>query len=148
MVIKATCRWLCSPLDELIDKLGGPEHVAEMTGRRWRVVRPSSSDAPSLQLRDSSLDAAISSNNLDTLNVREVQRLSALYRNILSLSLHSGVQSSIFLCLSQARINWEGCGRKGIQRKTGANDGGGLLIGPDGVAPTRIVGVSASCYPP
>jgi len=75
MVMKVTCRWLSSPLDELIDKLGGPEHVAEMTGRRWRVVRASSSDAPSLQLRDSSLDAAVSSSssNLDTLNVREVR---------------------------------------------------------------------------
>ena len=26
-------------LDELIDELGGPTQVAEMTGRRWRVVR-------------------------------------------------------------------------------------------------------------
>jgi len=59
-----------------------------------------------------------------------------------------GVQSSIFLCLSQARINWEGCSREGIQCKNGGIDGGGLLISPDGVAPTQIVGVSASCYPP
>ena len=59
-----------------------------------------------------------------------------------------GMQSSIFLCLSQARINWEGCGRKGIRRKNGGIDGGGLLNSLDGVAPTRIVGVSASCYPP
>ena len=29
------------------------------------------------------------------------------------------MQSSIFLCLSQARTNWEGCGRKGIRRKVG-----------------------------
>jgi len=26
-------------------------------------------------------------------------------------------------------------------------DGGGLLISLDGVVPTRIIGVSASCYP-
>jgi len=58
------------------------------------------------------------------------------------------MQSSVFLCLSQARINWEGCGMKGIRRKNGGIDGGGLLISPDGVAPTRIVGVSDSCYPP
>jgi len=25
-------------------------------------------------------------------------------------------------CLSQARINWEGCARKGIWRKNGGND--------------------------
>jgi len=56
-----------------------------------------------------------------------------------------GIQSSLCLCLSQARINWEGCGRKGIRCK----NGGGLMevIGPDGVAPTQIVSVSASCYP-
>jgi len=49
---------------------------------------------------------------------------------------------------AQARINWEGCSRKGIWRKNGGIDGGGLLISPDGVLPTQIVGVSASCYPP
>jgi len=27
-------------------------------------------------------------------------------------------------CLSQARINWEGCGRKGIWHKNGRDDGG------------------------
>jgi len=32
--------------------------------------------------------------------------------------------------------------------KMGGIDGGGLLIGPDGVAPTHIVSVSASCYRP
>jgi len=61
-----------------------------------------------------------------------------------------GMQSSIFLCLSpvfQARINWDGCGRKGIRCKIGGIDGGGLRISPDGVAPTRIFSVSASCYP-
>ena len=42
--------------------------------------------------------------------------------------------------LSQGRINWEGCSRKGIQCKYG-DDGGGSLIGPDGVVPIRIVGV-------
>jgi len=42
--------------------------------------------------------------------------------------------------VSQARINWEGCGRKGFWHKNGGTDGGGLLISPDGVAPTWIVG--------
>jgi len=55
--------------------------------------------------------------------------------------------ASVFLCLSQARTNLESCSRKGIRCKNGGIDGGGLLIGPDGVAPTRIVDVSASCYP-
>jgi len=30
---------------------------------------------------------------------------------------HGGLQSSMFLCLSQARINWDGCSRKGIWHK-------------------------------
>jgi len=45
----------------------------------------------------------------------------------------------------QARINWEGCGRKGIRCKTGGGDyGDGGAVTSDGVAPTRTVGSSAS----
>jgi len=58
------------------------------------------------------------------------------------------MQSSIFMCLSQARVNWEGCNRKGIWHKNGGIDGGGLLISPDGVVRTWIVVVPACCYPP
>jgi len=58
------------------------------------------------------------------------------------------VKPSILLCMSQARINWESCSRKDIRRKNGGIDEGGLMISPDGVAPTRIVSVSASCCPP
>ena len=46
--------------------------------------------------------------------------------------------------LSQARIKLEGCDRKGIRCKNEGDDGGELLISPDGVAPSHIVGVSAS----
>ena len=49
--------------------------MAEMTGRRWRVVRQTSSELPVLQLRDSSVDTLnsnSSSSGLETLNVREV----------------------------------------------------------------------------
>jgi len=46
--------------------------------------------------------------------------------------------------LCHATINREGCGRKGIWRKKMGDDGGGALISPDGVAPSRVVGVSAS----
>jgi len=47
-------------------------------------------------------------------------------------------------CLSQARINWEGCSRKGIRHNNGGDDGGGSLISPVGVAPSLTVGESAS----
>jgi len=42
-------------------------------------------------------------------------------------------------CLSQVRLNWEDCRRKGIWRKNGGDDGGWSLISTDGVAPIRIV---------
>jgi len=45
-----------------------------------------------------------------------------------------GYASQHIWCLSQARINWEGCVRKGIQRKNGGDGRGGALISLDGVA--------------
>ena len=55
-----------STLDEIIDRLGGPGNVAEMTGRRGRVVRWSQGEPPRYELRDTD------SGNIDSLNVREV----------------------------------------------------------------------------
>jgi len=46
-------------------------------------------------------------------------------------------------CLSQAKINWQGCGRKGIWRKNGGW-WRWSLISPDRMAPSRIVSVSTS----
>jgi len=55
-------------------------------------------------------------------------------------------QASIFGASPQARMKWEGCGRKGIRRKNVwmMIDGGGSLMSPDGMAVSRIVCVSAS----
>lgn len=59
-------------MDEIIDKLGGPDAVAEMTGRRWRMIRLSANEQPVLQTRDSSDSAG----GLDSLNVKEVSTAS------------------------------------------------------------------------
>lgn len=57
-----------SSLDEIIDKLGGPNNVAEMTGRRWRIVRTSPNEQPTLQVRASDAETC----GLESLNVTEV----------------------------------------------------------------------------
>jgi len=56
----------------------------------------------------------------------------------------TGYASQHIWCLSQARTKWEGCGRNVIQHKNGEMTRGGPLISPDGLAPSRMVGVSAS----
>lgn len=59
-------------LDQLIDSLGGPKKVAEMTGRRGRVVRDSRGHG-TFQLR-----AKPDSSEMDSLNVKEAGALSGL----------------------------------------------------------------------
>jgi len=45
-------------------------------------------------------------------------------------------------------MNWEDCGRKGIQHENGGDDGDGSLISPVEVEPSQIVDVSASDISP
>ena len=54
-----------SPLDDIIDQLGGPNNVAEMTGRSGRIVRLQPGATPQYQNR------ASAAGNVDSLNVQE-----------------------------------------------------------------------------
>jgi len=72
---------------------------------------------------------------------------STLYNSFTYLLTKSlGMQASINQCLSQARTNWEGCGRKGIRHKNGGGDGD--AVSSDGEASTQTVGASASIIVP
>ena len=67
-----------SPLDDLIDQLGGPGCVAEMTGRRSRVVRYRLAKDTDGTLRYESreivagVSVSSASSGVDSLNIREV----------------------------------------------------------------------------
>jgi len=56
----------------------------------------------------------------------------------------TGYASQHIWCMSQARIKGEVATGEGIRRTNGGDDGGGPLISPDGMVPSRKVGVSAS----
>jgi len=62
---------------------------------------------------------------------------------IWSFMLSSGYAIQHIWCLSQARINWQGCSRNGIRRKNGGW-WRWVADSPVGVAPRRTVSMSAS----
>lgn len=75
-----------SPLDEIIDKLGGPTCVAEMTGRRGRIVRLNNESKPRYQARESD------SRSVDSLNIQEVW---SIYTKIFLLQRSSPLRIEI-----------------------------------------------------
>ena len=62
MSCTCACNSLASPLDDLIDQLGGVSSVAEMTGRKGRIVRGEDSKLK-YELRDAEGEALESLNN-------------------------------------------------------------------------------------
>jgi len=81
--------------------------------------------------------------NLQKSAAKKYGKIYVLHVLIATLCLTAGYASEHIWCLSQARIKWEGCGRRESGVKMGG-DGGGSLVSLDGVAPSRMVGVSAS----
>ena len=75
-----------SPLDEIIDQLGGPSCVAEMTGRRGRIVRKHGESKPCYQTRESD------STSVDSLNIQEV--CSIYQQNYRRCKLAHGLQTN------------------------------------------------------
>lgn len=61
----------CSPLDEMIDELGGPSCVAEMTGRKGFIGRYRKDQKPKYIPRTSG-----SSAGTDSISVKEVCSIS------------------------------------------------------------------------
>lgn len=64
-------------MDDIIDKLGGPKNVAEMTGRKGRIVRHSPQETPRYELRTPNAE---SYGGIESLNVQEVGSLFKLHR--------------------------------------------------------------------
>eukprot|EP00960_Hanusia_phi_P033852 750679-Hanusia_phi.AAC.2 len=64
------CEMPSSALDALIDQLGGPEHVAEMTGRTWRIVREKGNTFRVEQRGKGEAE-------IETINVKECQKFQA-----------------------------------------------------------------------
>lgn len=58
-----------NPLDDLIDRLGGPDSVAEMTGRKGRLVRDTKTGGVRYEARNAS--GVMQGSNLESININE-----------------------------------------------------------------------------
>jgi hypothetical protein len=85
-----------SPLDELIDQLGGPGNVAEMTGRKGRLVRAKGNgDRVHYELRDKESCTLESLNNNERSSFMDGKKLIAIISDAAStgISLHSDLSA-------------------------------------------------------
>ncbi|ESO98737.1 hypothetical protein LOTGIDRAFT_158685 [Lottia gigantea] len=84
-----------SPLDEIIDQLGGPDKVAEMTGRKGRIVRKTPTSTPQYEQRGSESDIGVESLNVKERNMfMEGKKLIAIISDAAStgISLHADLR--------------------------------------------------------
>eukprot|EP00939_MAST-03C_sp_MAST-3C-sp1_P001309 g1309.t1 len=80
-----------NPIDELIDKLGGPDNVAEMTGRKGRMIRLAGDNKPSFVSRSEiGINQKVS---LDTINLHEKELFNggAKYVAVISEAASAGI---------------------------------------------------------
>ena len=91
-----------NPLDSLIDLLGGPDHVAEMTGRKARLVRQQGGlTGVKWEARNASGVAA--SATLDLINVHERQMFLNLEKRIAIISEAASAGISLHADRSEQR---------------------------------------------
>ncbi|XP_048247301.1 protein FORGETTER 1-like isoform X2 [Haliotis rufescens] len=86
-----------SPLDEIIDRLGGPDNVAEMTGRKGRVVKRTKRDVPQYEQRGHDSDSFLESLNVKERNMfMEGKKLVAIISDAAStgISLHADMRAA------------------------------------------------------
>ena len=85
-----------SPLDEIIDQLGGPSKVAEMTGRSGRIVRLHPDSMPQYQNRLSTVGSVDSLNVHERNNFMSGGKLIAIISDAAStgISLHADTRAS------------------------------------------------------
>lgn len=89
----------CSPLDELIDLLGGVERVAEMTGRHARIVRQANG-----KLLYVLRDARGSGGTLESVNNLEVSKgLSITYTCWYPSCFNQGMYSYVYTTSAHLR---------------------------------------------
>ena len=74
-----------NPLDSLIDQLGGPDHVAEMTGRKARLVRQQGV-AAGVKWEPRNASGVAATATLDLINVHERQMFLNLEKRVAIIS--------------------------------------------------------------